>query len=162
MHHSSLVRHEVRVVTEFGEVPPAHLEKAKLIQVLDNIVKNAIESMSDMDGVPRILTIRTELRDGKRARIVVSDSGRGISPDCMSALFTYGFTTKRRGNGFGLHSSALAMSALGGSIRVRSEGIGKGATFEIEFPLQSSEETDGRAPKKDDELSGDALIAAAR
>ena len=162
MHRSSLARHQVRVATDYGDVPPAHLEKAKLIQVLDNIVKNAIESMSDTEGVPRSLTIRTELRDGKRARIVISDTGRGISPDCMSALFTYGFTTKRKGNGFGLHSSALAMSALGGSIRVRSEGIGKGATFEVEFPLQSAEETDRRAPQRDDELSGDAVIAAAR
>ena len=53
----------------------------------------------------------------------------------MSRMFSQGFTTKKDGHGFGLHSAAIAAKELGGTLTVHSEGLGKGATFILELPL---------------------------
>ena len=67
-------------------------------------------------------------------RISVIDNGVGIPAENMSRLFTHGFTTRVDGHGFGLHSGALAAQELGGSLRVKSDGPGRGATFILELP----------------------------
>jgi sensor histidine kinase regulating citrate/malate metabolism len=50
-------------------------------------------------------------------------------------VFNYGFTTKQNGHGFGLHAAANAATEIHGSLRVDSDGPGKGATFTLELPL---------------------------
>ena len=60
----------------------------------------------------------------------------GIAPEHLSRMFTRGFTTKTDGNGIGLHSSSLAIQNMGGSMHVQSEGVGRGATFTLIFPVQ--------------------------
>lgn len=134
MHGHSLAKHQVSVRREFDELPTGQLEKSKLLQVVDNLVKNAVESMSACDG-PRLLTVRTRRLDGDRVRLEVSDTGLGIAPNDANRIFNFGFTTKTSGNGFGLHSAANAMAEMGGSISASSEGLGLGATFAIEFGL---------------------------
>jgi C4-dicarboxylate-specific signal transduction histidine kinase len=57
----------------------------------------------------------------------------------MTRIFTHGFTTKKEGHGFGLHSGALAARDLGGALRVDSPGPGRGATFTLDLPLKSPE-----------------------
>jgi len=78
----------------------------------------------------KTITINTTQQDGK-CRIEISDNGVGIDDKNLKRVFNYGFTTKESGHGFGLHTSALAVNALGGTMDVVSEGIGKGATFVI-------------------------------
>ncbi|MEX2559052.1 MAG: ATP-binding protein [Pirellulales bacterium] len=134
MHAPSISQHRVAVNRDYQDLPAATIEKSKLLQVLDNLIKNAIESMADDEVPHRELTVRGTTRGG-RATIVVSDTGRGIPREIVKSLFRFGFTTKRNGNGFGLHSSALAMSDMGGSIQVHSGGQAQGAAFTIEFPL---------------------------
>jgi C4-dicarboxylate-specific signal transduction histidine kinase len=72
-------------------------------------------------------------------RIAVSDNGVGIAPEHMTRIFTHGFTTKKEGHGFGLHSGALAARDMGGALRVDSAGLGSWATFTLELPLKSPE-----------------------
>ncbi|HUY91949.1 MAG TPA: ATP-binding protein [Pirellulales bacterium] len=134
MHGHSLAKHRVEVRREFDELPAGPLEKSKLLQVVDNLVKNAVESMSACDG-PRVLTIRTQRLEADRARVEVTDTGLGIESDDANRIFNFGFTTKASGNGFGLHSAANAMAEMGGSISASSEGLGRGATFVIELCL---------------------------
>jgi two-component system, NtrC family, sensor kinase len=141
MHGPSLSKHHIEVRTEFRKVPRVLLEKNKLVQVLDNLVKNALESMRDSQSPVRTLTIALWSLSEERIRISVHDTGSGIEPEHLKQIFNYGFTTKRAGNGFGLHSSALAISELGGTIKVASPGPGRGATFTIEFPMRSPAET---------------------
>ena len=140
IHRIAIQKQRIRVETHFENLPPAHLEKIKLVQVLENLVKNAVESMAEQPQ-GGTLTVRAEQLGPDHARITVIDTGRGIDPAHISSIFTYGFTTKASGNGFGLHSSALAMQGLGGAIRVRSDGLGRGATFEVDVPLSPQEET---------------------
>jgi signal transduction histidine kinase len=53
----------------------------------------------------------------------------------MGRLFVHGFTTRKKGHGFGLHSCALAAKEMGGAITAHSDGPGKGATFTLELPV---------------------------
>ena len=71
---------------------------------------------------------------GDRVRIEVRDSGVGIPKENLARLFTHGFTTRADGHGFGLHSGARLARELGGTLIAHSEGVGKGATFALEFP----------------------------
>ena len=53
----------------------------------------------------------------------------------MTRIFGFGFTTKRNGNGYGLHGSAIAARELGGELTVSSAGAGQGATFSLRLPI---------------------------
>jgi C4-dicarboxylate-specific signal transduction histidine kinase len=135
MHEPSILKNRVRVIREIQQLPALNIEKSKLLQVLDNLVKNALESMLSQSG-PRDLTLTAGAEDGA-VLISVRDTGHGIAEEHSKNIFRFGFTTKVDGNGFGLHSSALAMSEMGGAIRMHSDGIGQGATFTITLPLSA-------------------------
>ncbi len=59
----------------------------------------------------------------------------GIPPENLTRIFAHGFTTRKDGHGFGLHSGALAAWEMGGQLAVHSLGLGQGATFTLELPL---------------------------
>ncbi|HWI59525.1 MAG TPA: ATP-binding protein, partial [Bacillota bacterium] len=69
-------------------------------------------------------------------RIVVADNGVGIAAENLTKIFSHGFTTRKHGHGFGLHTSALAARAMGGALTVASDGPGCGAAFTLELPLE--------------------------
>jgi signal transduction histidine kinase len=77
----------------------------------------------------------SRLADRPRLRIHVEDNGEGIAPENLAKLFGHGFTTRRNGHGFGLHSCALAAREMQGSISAHSEGLGRGAVFTLELPV---------------------------
>ena len=73
----------------------------------------------------------------------------GITPENLTRIFGHGFTTKKDGHGFGLHSGALAAREMGGSLQAFSEGLGKGATFVLELPAApTAEQAKGPASSK--------------
>ena len=135
MRSHSLQKNRIELARDFDELPPMVLERSKLLQVIENLVKNAIESIVSHDGEKRLIDIRLKWAGADRVRLTVTDSGRGIAPDHASRIFNFGFTTKKSGNGFGLHSAANAMAEMGGKISAQSEGLGRGATFTLEMPL---------------------------
>jgi signal transduction histidine kinase len=69
-------------------------------------------------------------------KIAVADNGVGIPAENLTRIFNHGFTTRKDGHGFGLHSGALAAKEMGGSLAVHSDGPGQGAEFTLELPLQ--------------------------
>jgi two-component system, sensor histidine kinase ChiS len=154
MHGHSLTKHEVQVVRELDDLPPLVLERSKLLQVLDNLVKNAVESMAGHEGPARVLTVRAKREPGDRVRIAISDTGRGIGAEAATRIFNFGFTTKQSGNGFGLHSAANAMAEMGGSISAHSDGLGTGAMFTLLMPLVAE------TPEAASDEPSDALIPA--
>ncbi|EPX64836.1 serine/threonine kinase [Cystobacter fuscus DSM 2262] len=130
----SLRRHGITVHRELSRVPPVNVDKHKVLQILINLLSNAKHAL---DGVPerqRDLWVRLEA-EGNVARIQVTDSGVGIAPELMDSLFIHGFTTRKDGHGFGLHSSALAARMLEGRLTLESEGPGQGAVATLELPL---------------------------
>lgn len=130
-----LIRHAVVLRKELGDPGPTLItDRPKLIHMLVNLVKNAVEAMRDTPG-PRTLAVAAGL-NGDRVRITVSDTGEGIPPENLDRVFSYGFTTKPDGHGFGLHTCALYAGHLGGSLAASSQGPGRGAVFTLELPRE--------------------------
>jgi signal transduction histidine kinase len=73
-----------------------------------------------------------------QAILSVTDNGVGIEAGNLCRVFSHGFTTRKNGHGFGLHSSANAAKELNGSLSVHSDGPGKGAVFTLELPSAKS------------------------
>ena len=134
MNDGEFHRHEVHVAREFEPVPAINSEKHKILQILVNLLRNAKYACSE-SGQPLRRVVLRVASGPACVRISVTDNGVGIAPENMTRIFAHGFTTRRDGHGFGLHSGALAARELGGSLQVCSEGLGKGATFVLELPI---------------------------
>ncbi|WNG51391.1 PAS domain-containing protein [Archangium minus] len=130
-------RLHIEVRREYAAVPPVWVDRHKLFQILLNLLSNARHAMQESGRADPCLTIRVEPGGEGRLRISVVDNGVGIAPENLPRLFTHGFTTKKDGHGFGLHTSALAAEELGGVLSCESPGRGQGATFTLELPLQT-------------------------
>jgi PAS domain S-box-containing protein len=133
INEGALSRHEVEVVREFESVPTLNVEKHKILQILVNLLRNAKYACDDSERADKRLTVRVANGEG-RVRISVIDNGVGIPPENLTRIFNHGFTTRKDGHGFGLHSSALAAKEMGGSLTVHSDGPGQGAEFTLELP----------------------------
>jgi signal transduction histidine kinase len=129
-----LDRAGVRVDKELNVIPPALGSADQIRQVLSNLVVNAKDSMSH-GGVLRVRTRVTHHRDQKEMiRIVVADSGSGISETMLHSMFEPFVTTKgERGTGLGLWIVKGIIENHGGKLRVRSR-VGKGTVFTIDVP----------------------------
>jgi C4-dicarboxylate-specific signal transduction histidine kinase len=136
MNLDALARHDVKIIREFDpQIPEITVEKHKVLQVLVNLVRNAKYACDESGKKEKCMTVRVANGDD-RVRISVIDNGVGIAPENLTKIFNHGFTTKKEGHGFGLHSGALAAKDMGGALRAQSEGAGKGATFTLELPLE--------------------------
>jgi PAS domain S-box-containing protein len=135
MNSSALAGHDIVVVREFQNTPLVMAEKHQVLQILVNLVSNAQQACDDSHRPEKRLTIRVTNGNGC-IRIAVTDNGIGIQSDNLTRIFAHGFTTKKSGHGFGLHSAALAAKEMGGSLSVHSDGAGCGATFTLELPAE--------------------------
>ncbi|UCC98515.1 MAG: PAS domain S-box protein [Phycisphaerales bacterium] len=135
----ALTRNNVEVRREIAHHPTVLLDRHKVLQMLTNLISNAIYALSKSGRDDKVLKIRVgEPRDGY-FRIDVCDNGIGIPKENLTRVFEHGFTTKKKGHGFGLHSTALSANELDGSIRVHSDGPGRGAVFTLELPFKTQE-----------------------
>ena len=98
-------------------------------RVYRNLITNAIQATQ----VGGRVTLTT-LRDRDKVEIVVADTGSGIPPERLGAIFDDFVTTKKRGLGLGLAITKRIVEQLGGTITVSSE-IGKGTAFTMRFPV---------------------------
>jgi C4-dicarboxylate-specific signal transduction histidine kinase len=127
---------DVTVRRDYQIVPQLTLDRHKLIQILGNLLGNARHALRDLQQGERVLTVR--LRPlAQSLAIEVEDTGVGIASEVLTRLFSFGFTTKKDGHGFGLHASANLAKELGGDISVHSDGLGRGARFTLCLPLAS-------------------------
>jgi PAS domain S-box-containing protein len=135
MNEGALVRHDIKVVRDYRVLPPICTDKHKVLQILVNLVRNAKYACDDSGRSDKLLTLRAT-NGGGSVKIAVIDNGVGIPPENLTRIFSHGFTTRKDGHGFGLHSGALAAKELGGSLTVSSDGPGLGAVFTLELPCQ--------------------------
>lgn len=131
----ALERHKVRVVREFADLPPFPIEKHKVLQILVNLIRNAKYAVENNPAGEKQIIVRAALAGTEFVKISVIDNGVGIPAENLTRIFSHGFTTKKEGHGFGLHSGALAAKEMGGNLCVHSDGAGKGATFILELPI---------------------------
>ena len=133
MNAASLNRHRVQLVRDYKPAPRVLVDRHKVLQILINLVNNAKQALDDKTSDKRIV-LQVCSAGPERVRLSVADNGAGIAPENLSRIFSQGFTTKKHGHGFGLHSGANAARELGGSLSVQSDGPQQGATFTLELP----------------------------
>ncbi len=134
----ALVRHQIDVFRDYAAVPAVTVDKHTVIQILLNFINNAKYACSESNG-PKEVTLRVFNPAPDRVAFQVQDTGVGILPENRERIFQHGFTTRKKGHGFGLHSGALAARAIGGTLTADSDGPGCGATFTLEIPVHPGE-----------------------
>ncbi|MBX2852189.1 MAG: HAMP domain-containing histidine kinase [Phycisphaeraceae bacterium] len=114
-----------------------------LQQALLNLVRNAVDAMAGADG-SRVLTLGVE-RDEVGVLLSVSDTGPGVSEDCLDRIFNPFFTTRSTGTGLGLAIVHRIADAHGGSIAVHREPMRGGAVFVLSLPDKCEQADAGMA-----------------
>jgi signal transduction histidine kinase len=133
IHQHAIKRKRIHLVTELPESVIAEVNTGEMLQVVSNLIVNALDALPG-DGV---LRLRLRKRPGK-VEFVIADNGSGIPPDHEEAIFQPFFTTKAdRGTGLGLALSKRIVERHRGRIRVRSSvRPGRSGTiFKISLPL---------------------------
>ncbi|HEY5418559.1 MAG TPA: HAMP domain-containing sensor histidine kinase [Gemmatimonadaceae bacterium] len=128
---STAVASTIKLRTRLADaVPRAFGDPVIVRRIIDNLVRNAIESLDAGGGD---VTIGTSRAPNGAVRIVVADTGRGMSQDELAHAFDDFFTTKPDGTGLGLSVVRRLTTDLNGSMRVES-APGQGTAFTIELP----------------------------
>lgn len=138
MHADALTRHKVDVDKGHVTLPALLLDRHRVLQVLVNLISNAKQALHGVSDRRPLITLSAVLLEGVEGavlRITVTDNGEGIAPENLTRVFSHGFTTRKNGHGFGLHSCVLAAQEMGGSLHVHSDGPGQGASFILEIPV---------------------------
>jgi PAS domain S-box-containing protein len=136
LNEESLVRNSVTVDRDYdATAPTVTVDKHKVLEILVNLITNARHAVCDAARPDRKIRVRVAQTCNRRVSVEVQDNGVGIPQENLVRIFQHGFTTKKNGHGFGLHSGALAARQMGGSLTVNSEGPGQGATFKLELPI---------------------------
>ncbi|HVX10579.1 MAG TPA: ATP-binding protein [Pirellulales bacterium] len=128
----------IEVQRDFDALPRVHLDKHKFLQIVINLISNAKRAVIEAPARERRITVRLKRDRQSGIRVEVSDNGIGIPPENLTRIFAQGFTTRKEGHGFGLHSAANLASELGGRLTVDSDGLGAGATFTLQLPTHST------------------------
>jgi two-component system, NtrC family, sensor kinase len=129
-----LIRHNISVYRQYEDVPMIIVDKHMVLQILLNLISNAKYACSENNKDEKKINLKITKQGNDHIQIRVEDNGVGISRENLNRIFQHGFTTKKSGHGFGLHSAALAARKLGGSLIVHSDGPGAGAEFTLELP----------------------------
>jgi two-component system, NtrC family, sensor kinase len=137
-------KQRVTLVTELaGDLPLVWIDSQQILQVLGNLIINALDAMEKQKGGQLITrTRRLAKPEGVWVQFEITDSGCGMPPDTLEKIFVPFFTTKheskeREGTGLGLPICQRIIVAHGGYIEVKSE-LGKSTTFSVNLPLRQS------------------------
>ena len=136
--HEDLFKEKLIVVQkELAEIPKFSFDMDMIIEVLENILLNAVDSMEEGGS----LAIFTEKRDGREKSeilIKVKDTGAGISEDQLEMIFEPFYTTKvSEGTGLGLSITKKIMESMGGTVEIESE-LGKGSIIILSLPFDNN------------------------
>lgn len=130
-----LQEHHVAVATELADdLPAVRGDRIELLQVLLNLLANAIDAMERVERSERRITITTSRLDQSAVVVAVKDRGIGLDAVDMQRMFTLSYTTKATGTGVGLSISRSIIQAHGGHIRA-SQNADRGATFAFSLPV---------------------------
>ena len=135
-------RHGVALVRDYSDDVVMSVDKHKVLQVLVNLIRNAKYACDESERKDKQIKLQIAKED-QWVNIAVIDNGVGIPPENLTRIFNHGFTTRKDGHGFGLHSGALAAKELGGSLTVCSGGWGLG-DFYPESTLPASVRQQGQ------------------
>jgi signal transduction histidine kinase len=126
---------DVQIVCNSASHSVVTADRGRLLQVLDNLMENAVHSASHSTLRGGVVTISTAQEDDF-ARIEVSDDGRGFSPAALRHAMDPFYTTKDNGTGLGLSISFEIVKAHGGELLLSNRERG-GATASVRLPMNS-------------------------
>jgi len=130
-------RNDILVETSLAaDLPTVEGDRIQIQQIVLNLVVNAIEAMSAVDGRRRQLAIGSAREDANAVRVEVRDSGPGVDPSHAERLFEAFYTTKAEGMGMGLCISRAIIEAHGGRLWVGPNGS-HGAAFCFSLPVEA-------------------------
>jgi signal transduction histidine kinase len=115
------------------DLPAVSGDGIQLQQVILNLLMNGIEAMANVVERPRLLLIRSRVKDDRQILVSVQDSGVGVRADVMPRLFEPFFTTRSKGIGMGLPISRSIIEAHGGKLWAESNGE-QGSIFQFTLP----------------------------
>jgi len=136
LNEAAYKRASVALDQKIETIPMIVSDKIKITQIMVNLIKNSIESLLESPAKPKKMGIHLGKKDSDHFVVQITDNGVGIAPENKAKIFSYGFTTKKNGHGFGLHSCILAAQELGGTLSAESDGVGKGAIFTLVLPYR--------------------------
>ena len=137
MNAGAFERHGLTLERRFSPAPPVRVDRHRVLQILINLIRNSKYALDDAKRPDKRLIISIQPADDSCVSVRVEDNGIGISPENLTRIFGHGFTTRKDGHGFGLHSGANAAKEMGGSLSVHSDGLGRGACFTLALPCSS-------------------------
>ena len=126
---------KVRIVYDYPIKDPIFVngDKAKIIQVLSNLVGNALKFTNEGNIIINI----KKIPENKQVILTIKDSGTGINPEIFPRLFTKFATNSDEGTGLGLYISKSIVESHGGKIWAENNSGGKGATFYFTLPIDN-------------------------
>ena len=131
---SSLDRHGIKIRINQIKDAVVSVDQHCVIQILVNLIRNAKHACQDLGHGKGLINVTIDASYKDHFEIHVVDNGIGISPEQMQKLFQHGFTTRKTGHGFGLHSGANSAREAGGSLTAESDGVMLGACFTLSMP----------------------------
>jgi two-component system NtrC family sensor kinase len=129
----------ITIKKELADLPGFIFDRDMLIEVLENIFLNAIDSMSDK-GTLTVTSGKEKGPEGSGVIISIQDTGHGISEDQLDMIFEPFYTTKvaEQGTGLGLSITKKIMESLGGGVAVESSE-GRGSLVTLSLPFDTGE-----------------------
>ncbi len=131
-------QHNFNIIKEFENIKDVNIEKFKVLQILVNLITNAKDAIIESKITNPTIILRVRNLNDDNIELTVQDNGIGINEDIHKKIFSYGFTTKKSGHGFGLHSCALTAKEMGGKLVMQSNGHKLGAKFVLVIPKDNA------------------------
>jgi PAS domain S-box-containing protein len=131
--HGEALKNGVSVQMQLEGLPLIQGDRVQLQQVVLNLILNAVEAMSSVDGARRELLISTERRGADEVLVAVRDSGPGIDSEHLERVFDSFYTTKPSGIGLGLPICRSIIDAHGGRLWAAANEP-RGAAFQFTLP----------------------------
>jgi C4-dicarboxylate-specific signal transduction histidine kinase len=133
--HSEAARHRAQLRLNLAaDLPAIHGDPIQLQQVIINLVINAIQAMSAVEGRPRVAVVATRPDGTDNVLLEVQDTGPGLDPEHAPQIFEAFFTTKPGGMGMGLSICRSIIEAHGGQLSAESPASEPGAIFRCTLP----------------------------
>ena len=131
---------QVVIDTDFHEeIPPLRIDRRKLAQCLLNLLKNAIDAISEGGRIWVNTSFSPEISEDKEGSVIIEigDTGSGISKGDLQHIFKPFFSLKKEGHGLGLYLCRQIVERHSGTLTARSEE-GKGSVFTITLPVKEN------------------------
>ncbi len=133
-----LEQQHITVTRNYADLPQVITDKQSIVQIANNLIRNAQVAIQQQDSDLRHITICIHLHSTDKDRVVIQvrDTGIGIPKENLQKIFAQACSAPGTEQGGSLHRNAIAAKNLGGSLTASSKGPGKGATFTLDLPVK--------------------------